>query len=142
MSRYIWYDDETIQDSITKQKYRRMDWLELINSLHERAMTKENNIRNRLFQMKMEIDDCITVVNRKWANVIIVEQNIKRSISTTNTALISADATLSGSKTVRLGLNGSIRTKNESMILCWGLVVWVSIAVLISRLKQYLLRMS
>ena len=65
MSRYIWYDDETIQDSITKQKYRRMDWLELINSLHERAMTKENNIRNRLFQMKMEIDDCITVVNRK-----------------------------------------------------------------------------
>ena len=142
MSRYIWYDDETIQDSITKQKYRRMDWLELINSLHERAMTKENNIRNRLFQMKMEIDDCITVVNRKWANVIIVEQNIKRSISTTNTALISADAMQSGSKTVKVGWDGFIRTKNESMILCWGLVVWVSIAVLISRLKPFLLKMS
>ena len=65
MSRYIWYDDETIQDSITKQKYRRMDWLELINSLHERAMSKENNIRNRLFQMKMEVDDLIVEVNRK-----------------------------------------------------------------------------
>ena len=65
MSRYIWFDEETIQDSITKQKYRRMDWLELINSLHERAMSKENRIRNMLFQMKMEVDDLITEVNRK-----------------------------------------------------------------------------
>ena len=65
MSRYIWFDEETIQDSISKQKYHRMDWLELINSLHERAMSKENRIRNRLFTMKMEVDDLIMEVNRK-----------------------------------------------------------------------------